>query len=397
MFTKYGQRRLHILLLFSDTGGGHRSAAEALIETWRLEHPGRMIADMVDVLHDHTSFPFNRSGPLYSWMLSHWTWGYKAAYRLTDSPRRAKAFAAASYPLVRRRLLRLLSEHPADVIVSVHPLVNHVVTWAMRRLDLRLPYITVVTDLLTANAFWFYPHVTHLIVPTEGARTLGIRHGVPSERITVRGLPVARRFTEERERLDKRAMRAKLGLRTESRMVLLVGGGEGMGPVEETARAIDDAMADMAGPPQLVVVTGRNAALRERLETTTWRIPTRIEGFVRNMPEWMAAADVLLTKAGPGTITEGLLSGLPIILFGKVPGQEDGNVDYVVQGGAGAWEPVPAQAAARLRQWLNPGNTQLEAMGARAITLADPLAASQIAADVLDIAERNLPLIAVSA
>jgi len=397
MLAIHEKRPLRILVLFSDTGGGHRSAAEALLDAWREEHPGRVQADMVDVLHDHTSFPFNRSGPLYSWMLAHCRWGYKAAYRLTDSPRRATAFAVASYPIVRRRLLRLLRKHPADVIVSVHPLVNHVVTWAMRRLDLHLPYITVVTDLLTANAFWFYPHVTHLIVPTEGARTLGIRHGVPAERITVRGLPVARQFTEDRDRLDNSSMRAKLGLRAEGRIVLLIGGGDGMGPVEETAHAIDTALADMPSPPQLVVVTGRNAALRERLENATWRIPVRIEGFVRNMPEWMAAADVLLTKAGPGTITEGMLSGLPMILFGKVPGQEDGNVDYVVQGGAGAWEPVPVQAAARLREWLNPGNAQLQEMAARAITLADPTAASRIATDVLDIAERYLPIVAASA
>src|SRR5215471_15137817 len=170
MLAIHEKRPLRILVLFSDTGGGHRSAAEALLDAWRKEHPGRVQADMVDVLHDHTTFPFNRSGPLYSWMLAHWCWGYEAAYRLTDSPRRAKAFAVASYPLVRRRLCHLLLEHPADVVVSVHPLVNHVVTWAMRRLRLRSPYVTVVTDLLTANAFWFYPHVTQLVVPTEGAR-----------------------------------------------------------------------------------------------------------------------------------------------------------------------------------------------------------------------------------
>src|SRR5262249_62212669 len=128
---------------------------------------------------------------------------------------------------------------------------------------------------------------------------------------------------------------------------------------------------------QLVVVTGRNAALRERLENATWCIPARIEGFVRNMPEWMAAADVLLTKAGPGTITVGMLSGLPMILFGKVPGQEDGNVDYVVQGGAGAWEPIPERAAARLRTWLTTDGSSLSPEGARAGRHADPRAASQ--------------------
>src|SRR5262249_19544690 len=323
--------------------------------------------------------------------------GYEAAYRLTDSPRRAKAFAVASYPLVRRRLCHLLLEHPADVVVSVHPLVNHVVTWAMRRLRLRSPYVTVVTDLLTANAFWFYPHVTQLVVPTEGARELGISHGVPSSRISVRGLPVSRQFTEGRERLDKQAIRAKLGLQEDARVVLLVGGGDGMGPVEETARAIDAAVRNTDAASQLVVVAGRNTLLRERLLNAPWCIPVRIEGFVRNMPEWMAAADVLLTKAGPGTITEGLLSGLPMILFGKVPGQEDGNVDYVVQGGAGAWEPIPERAAARLRTWLTTGGSRLSAMAARAVRLADPRAASRIASDILVIAEQNQRRVAVPA
>jgi 1,2-diacylglycerol 3-beta-galactosyltransferase len=107
------------------------------------------------------------------------------------------------------------------------------------------------------------------------------------------------------------------------------------------------------------------------------------------MPEWMAAADVLVTKAGPGTITEGLLSGLPLVLMGKVPGQEDGNVDFVVGGGAGAWEPRPARAAARLRDWLAPGNPALARMSAQARELAYPDAASDIAADILDVAERS--------
>jgi 1,2-diacylglycerol 3-beta-galactosyltransferase len=183
-------------------------------------------------------------------------------------------------------------------------------------------------------------------------------------------------------------MREGLGLTGRGRVVLLVGGGDGMGPLFDTARAIDAATADLDPPPQLVVVTGRNEALRERLRAAAWRIPARVEGFVRNMPEWMAAADVLVTKAGPGTITEGLLSGLPLILMGKVPGQEDGNVDYVVDSGVGAWEPRPEGAAARLRDWLTPGNPALTRMAGRARQLANPDAASDIAADVLAIATR---------
>jgi len=171
--------------------------------------------------------------------------------------------------------------------------------------------------------------------------------------------------------------------------VLLVGGGDGLGPLFDTARALDAALPIDGPPPQLVVVTGRNAALRERLRAQPWRLPVRVEGFVNNMPEWMAAADVLVTKAGPGTITEGLLSGLPLVLIGKVPGQEDGNVDFVVGNGVGAWEPRPERAAGALRVWLEPGNPALPLMSAKARQLASPDAAADIAADILELTARR--------
>ena len=117
-------------------------------------------------------------------------------------------------------------------------------------------------------------------------------------------------------------------------------------------------------------------------------MPLRVEGFVKNMPQWMAAADVLVTKAGPGTITEGLLCGLPLVLMGKVPGQEDGNVDFVVQSGAGVRLPQPEQAAAQLRHWAGPNNSELAAMSRRARQLASADAASDIAADILELAAR---------
>jgi 1,2-diacylglycerol 3-beta-galactosyltransferase len=126
-------------------------------------------------------------------------------------------------------------------------------------------------------------------------------------------------------------------------------------------------------------------AASRRLLAQPRRRPVRVEGFVTNMPEWMAAADVLATKAGPGTITEGLLSGLPLVLIGKVPGQEDGNVDFVVGSGVGAWAPDPTRAAATVRDWLGPGSKVLAEMSARARRLVSPDAASDIAADVLEL------------
>jgi 1,2-diacylglycerol 3-beta-galactosyltransferase len=380
---------VRILLLFSDTGGGHRSAAEALIEAWRAEHPGQVEADMVDVFRDYTPFPFNKTLRTYPFTVRYLCPLYAATFYGSDGRRRAGTLAGASYPYVRRRLRRLLREHPADVIVSVHPLFNHCVNWAMRGLGMQMPYVTVVTDLCSGHASWYYPHVTRLIVPTEEARDRALRFGVSPERLVVHGLPVARKFAKNPYTPEDRpALRRRLGLRPEGRLVLLIGGGEGMGPIEHFARAIDATLPITEPADQLVVVAGRNAVLRGRLDRQPWRRPFRAEGFVTNMPEWLAAADVLVTKAGPGSITEGLLSGLPLLLMGKVPGQEDGNVAYVTSRGVGAWQPDPVRAAAQLRDWLAPGNPALAAMSRRARALAVPDAASAIADDILQITQR---------
>src|SRR5262249_45263300 len=210
---------------------------------------------------------------------------------------------------------------------SVHPLFNHCVNWAMRGLGLQVPYVTVVTDLCSGHASWYYPHVTRMIVPTEEARDRAVRFGVPPERLVVHGLPVARKFaTNSDTPADRPALRRRLGLRADGRLVLIIGGGEGMGPIEHFARAIDAALPVTQPVDQLAVIAGRNAALRERLSKQSWRRPFRAESFVTNMPQWLAAADVLATKAGPGSSTQGLISGLPLLLMGEAPGQEDSNV-----------------------------------------------------------------------
>lgn len=386
------EQPIRILLLFSDTGGGHRSAAEALIEAWDAEYPVLVKAEMVDVFRAYTPFPFNQTPRTYPFTVRYLRPLYAATFYGSDGPRRAGALACASYPYVRRRLRRLLREHPADVIVSVHPLFNHCVQWAMRGLGIELPYVTVVTDLCSGHASWYYPYVTRLIVPTPEAQARALRFGVSPERLVVRGLPVARKFAKNPYTPEDRpAIRRRLGLPASGRLVLIVGGGEGMGPIERFARAIDGALPVSEPADQLVVITGRNATLRERLTEHAWRRPFRAEGFVTNMPEWLAAADVLVTKAGPGSITEGLLSGLPLLLMGKVPGQEDGNVAYVTSRRVGAWQPNPERAAEQLRQWLAPGNPELAAMSARARQLAMPDAASAIANDIVEIVRDWFP------
>ena len=170
-------------------------------------------------------------------------------------------------------------------------------------------------------------------------------------------------------------MKGKLGLKPDLPALLLVGGGEGMSKVFPIARAIAGARL----PAQLLVVTGRNRSLRRRLESVDWEIPTTIFGFVDNMPQLMAASEVIVTKAGPATISEAIACGLPIILSGAIPYQEDRNVAYVEESGVGRLAEEPGEIANLLREWLQPGNKGLSRMARNARRLAQPEATLEVA------------------
>ena len=211
------------------------------------------------------------------------------------------------------------------------------------------------------------------MVPTEAARQRALRYGMCPDRVEVVGQPVGLKFAASVD--EKPHLRKKLDIDPDRPTVMIAGGGDGIGPVYDTARAVSTSVPGA----QMIIVAGRNVALRQRLEATTWEIPTRIYGFVSNMPELMGASDVLVTKAGPSTLSEAFIAGLPVIIYGFIPGQEEGNVRYVVEHRAGAYAPTPAQVASLIQEWLQPDNHTLREMAANTSALARPDAALVIA------------------
>lgn len=373
----------HIVILFSDTGGGHRASAEAIQEALNLQYAGRVEVSMIDVFKKYTPYPFNRLPAWYPAIIARgirvWTAGYKAS----DGRRRSRVLANSTYTYTRWSFRRFLRENPADLYVSVHPLL---ILPAVRALGKRRPpFVTVVTDLVTAHAFWFYPRVDEIIVPTQAAFERAVRQHVPPHKLKVIGLPVSQKFCAPPG--DKNALRQALGWQAGPTTALVVGGGEGMGPLFDTARAI----AAAGLPIQLAVVAGRNAALREQLQAVRWEIPTHIYGFATNMPDLMRAADLIVTKAGPSSVMEAINAGLPIILSSALPGQEEGNVRYVVDNAAGLWAPGPARVVAAIRQLLGGGAEKLAAAAANARRLARPNAALEIAAEIVKFLPQSEP------
>jgi 1,2-diacylglycerol 3-beta-galactosyltransferase len=364
----------HLLFLFSDTGGGHRSTAYAVARALQDLHGERAQVELVDALADYAPWPFKHLSDLYPQMVRLKGRPWAATYHLSDGPRRVELFTKGWWPLVRAASFQLLHEHPADVIVSYHPALNHVILRTLAKIRAKTPLVTLVTDLTTTHAFWLAPEVTWCLVPTEEARRQALACGLPAERVLTTGLPVNPRFIDATQE-DPRAVRRRLGLEVDGPVVLLVSGADGMG----SPYCLCKAVVDSGVQAQLVVVAGRNSRHRARLASEPWPLPVRVEGFVHNMHEWMRAADLLVTKAGPSTISEALVMGLPMVLSGALPGQERPNVEYVVRAGAGVWAPTPSRAAATVRELLSPGNPALAQMRARARTLAQPDAARRAA------------------
>ena len=369
LMTYIKPERPHVLFLYSDTGGGHRSAVEAIIEAINLDFPNRISTEMIDFFKQYAPPPFDLAPEIYPPMANVpdlWKMGYK----LSNGPQRTRFLYRIMWPYVRHSYSRLINEHPYDLLVIVHP--APVITFSQALRPGSPPFITVVTDMVSTHALWYDNRSDLVLVPTETARQHGLSLGLRSEQISVVGLPVAKRFCLPSR--DRRANRARMGWHEDLPVILLIGGGEGMGPLAKVARAISKAHLNAT----LVVVTGRNQKLRSQLEAEEWSMPTFIYGFVQKMPDFMHCADILLTKAGPGTISEAFITGLPMILYSYMPGQEDGNVSYVVTECAGVWAPKTNRIIEVLRNWLDHPDER-EKVAANCRRLAKPDAAGLVA------------------
>ncbi len=350
---------IRIDIAYANAGGGHRSVARALQAGFARREP-RLTVRLVDVLR-FTPPPFRFFDRLYPWLIRGRAWPWALVYALTNGPRRAAALSRLAAPLLARTLSQMWAQvGPPALLLSDYPILNRDLARLAQRH--RVPFVVLVTDLGTAHASW----LTHdaplraYLVPSARVDARLAQWGVPAARRVRVGLPVHPAFLEPVS--DRAGLRRELGLQPDRPVVLLVGGAEGAGRLGALAQAI----AARRPRAQMVVVTGRNARLRQRLAARAWPIPTRVLGFVDDMPRWMHAADLLLTKAGPSTIAEALAVGLPMILTGHLPGQEAHNPAFVADLGAGVYEPDPQRAAALVTRWTRPDDPTLAAMRAAA-------------------------------
>jgi UDP-N-acetylglucosamine:LPS N-acetylglucosamine transferase len=337
-----------ILFGISDTGGGHRAGAVAIDAAIEGLACAGVKRHVVDILAS-TGIPLVRDAPdLYDQLSTRWLPVFDLMFQLTDGRHRVDALTQFVYLSAHRNIVRVLEETRPDLVVSVHPLVNRLIGNARRTYKLSFRFVTVVTDLVTVHASWADPDAELCIVPTAEAYNLLRARGFPADKLVQAGFPVHPKFAAYAG--TRREARARLGIDLDPFTLLVTSGGVGSGQLRDLVLDLDRAYPDL----QLLVVTGKNAALRQELLSLDLRPGIHIYGFVGNMEELMAASDIIITKAGPGTLMEALVMRRPVIVTEAVGMQERGNIDFVLNHELGLFCPTRDRIVPAIADLMDP-------------------------------------------
>jgi 1,2-diacylglycerol 3-beta-galactosyltransferase len=352
-----------ILIVHSRVGGGHLSAARALAS--EFEASGRAHAHLLDAYVEAGRFPVTKFPTAYAWLARQqpvlWAALFHGSNTRLDPSRVLR-------PFLRSGLKHAIQALKPDLVVSVLPMINGLLVDATRQVGARVE--VVLTDWHSVHRFWVARGVQHYTAPTDSARLDCIRFGAPANAVQVIGIPVRRDFAPVEHRAAPTSDRFT---------VLMMVGAEG----SPRAMASLEALLDLNIAAQVIVVCGRNEQLRQQVERLRSRVPVRALGFVENVAELMRSADLLVTKAGGLTLAEAFCSGVPVVVYDILPGQESGNLEYVRQQAAVLYAASPPQLP-RIVEQLYADPARRAELAERGSRLARPHAAEHIVKSLLD-------------
>jgi len=282
-------------------------------------------------------------------------------------------------------LRALVERTKPDLVVCTHAFPCGVMAEYKRQFDPNLPVVGIVTDFVV-HPFWIYPNVDAYAVATPEMRAALVARGVRPERVVLSGIPIDARFG--RPRADKDALRRELGLPRDGHIVLIMGGGVGIGPLDKLMAALGSVDVPLAA----AVIVGRNGRLERRVRAAAERTayPLRVFGFVDNVFDYMHASDVLLSKPGGLTSSEALAARLPMVLVRPLPGPEKRNTDYLVERDAAIEARDGGQLAAVVTEVLTSPQRRSE-LHERMNLLRRPDAARRVADHIAELLDARVP------
>jgi len=346
--------------LYLKTGGGHISGANALIARLMEKYP----QDAVYIpkngfsANNRISRIFFEKG--YAITSNYFEPGYVAFYQLTKSKKILKCCEHLLRPFIVQHLTEFLKTEKITKLICVHEILITLARIAIDRVNPSIPLISLVMDPFTAHPLWFYEKNTELIVFSKKLEQEAVaQHGFKPERIHHFPILLSQDFDRRYTAEEKIAAKKRRGIPLDKKVLLMVGGGEGL----KSTLAIIQAFIFQRCSAHLIVICGKNKILKTELELLlkSTRIDNiQIFGFVSCMPDLINAADCVITKSGPATIMETLSAGKPLILASYVRGQELGNMLYVVRNQLGWYIPQPKKIIKKAKEIMADDSILLE-------------------------------------
>ncbi len=321
-----------ILILSASAGAGHVRAADALLQSF-LRHPLMQnggVAEHWDTLSYTTRALRELYSRVYLKLVNQAPNVLGYMYEKTDTPWKNSTTRTIEKFNARPFIKAVLNFQP-DIVVCTHFTPASIVSDLYEKKKLPVSPAIVVTDL-DCHAMWLVKNYQHYFVALgETAAYMG-RLGIDESRIHVTGIPVDPVFSEAK---GKPSARRALDLDPDLFTVLVSAGGFGVGPVEGLIREL----LRLKHRAQIVAIAGRSESLKNKLIALAGTLPKSSHrlvpiGFTKQMDEYMAAADILISKPGGLTTSEAMARGLPMCVANPIPGQEERNSDHLLELGA---------------------------------------------------------------
>lgn len=313
-----------ILILTLSVGSGHVQAS-SVIRDALSDASGNVDIRTLDVVDVAAYwFPWVYVQP-YWWMLRYrrdaWRWLYERRHQKRHR-------ATAPHWVFRQgcaKVLREIRSFAPHLVVVTEIGAAEIAALGKREGWFSAPVLAVLTDF-QAEPPWVQPEIDFYCVPADQAKMQLINWGISPNRILISGIPIDPCFALP---FEKANLRQALGLRPQNPTVLLMAGGMGMAPLDK----ITPELALCGLPIQAIAVAGHDQGLHQRLQAMRGKLAMEFVtfGWTNRIPELMAAADLLITKPGGLTVSEALVSGLPMILTHPIPGPEERNIRYLTE------------------------------------------------------------------
>ena len=335
------------LILSCNTGGGHNSAGKAIAETLIQQGDEAYVMDYLTLAGEGVS---RLVGDGYVQIVKKTPKLFGVIYKLGMCVSRITRKSPVYYVNGRmaKYLGRYIQENPVDVIIMPHLYPAETITY-MKRKGMKLPLTVAVMTDYTCIPFWEETDCDYYIVPHWMLVKPCVQRGLPEEKLIPLGIPVSQMC---KRKIDRKAAREKLGLFPDKKYILVAGGSMGAGDMKKLV----EQLLEFSVSEELIVVCGSNVKMENQLKKIfAGKERLTILGYTTQMTLYMKACDVLFTKPGGLTSTEGAAVGIPMVHTDPIPGCESANRKFFCKLGMSlSARTVKGQVNAGLRLLSDP-------------------------------------------